>query len=93
MPKLGRILYTLLDQAGFSTVSTEDLDAGKQPLSPWDRLERFAVEEAVTDALTLWDMMETRAWVKPGDFMAEVDKCSGPRGRSGWAISSLSRTR
>ncbi|MCP1175660.1 hypothetical protein [Ralstonia chuxiongensis] len=81
LPKLGRILYTLLDQAGFSTFSTDDLDTGKKRLSPWDRLEQFAVEEEVTEALTLWDMMETRAWIKPGDFMAEVDKLQWPKGK------------
>ena len=81
LPKLGRILYTLLDQAGFSTISTDDLDAGKKLLSPWDRLERFAVEEEVTEALTLWNMMKTRAWIKPGDFMAEVDKLQWPKGK------------
>jgi len=81
LPKLGRILYTLLDQAGFSMISTDDLDAGKKPLSPWDRLERFAVDEEVTEALTLWDMMETRAWIQPADFMAGIDKLQWPKGK------------
>lgn len=81
LPKLGRILYTLLEQAGFSTFTTDDLDGGQARLSHWDRLERFAVEEEVTETLTLWDMMKTRAWIKPSDFMADVDKLPWPGGK------------
>lgn len=81
LPKLGRILYTLLEQAGFSAVSTDDLDTSQASLTHWDRLERFAVEEEVTEALTLWDMMKTRAWTKPVDFMADIDKLQWPKGK------------
>ncbi|MFV8598484.1 hypothetical protein [Ralstonia pseudosolanacearum] len=81
LPKLGRILYTLLEQAGFSSITTDDLGVGKAHVSHWDRLERFAVDEEVTETLTLWDMMETRAWTKPSDFMADVDKLPWPKGK------------
>ena len=81
LPKLGRILYTLLEQAGFSTITTDDVDTGQASLAHWDRLEQFAVDEAVTDALTLWDVMATEPWTKASDFMADVDKLPWPGGK------------
>lgn len=81
LPKLGRILYTLLEQAGFSSITTDDLDARNSALRHWDRLERFAIEEEVTDALNLWNLMDTRPWVKASQLMTEVEKLQWPNGK------------
>ena len=81
LPKLGRILYTLLEQAGFSSITTDDLDARNSALRHWDRLERFAIEEEVTDALNLWNLMNTRPWVKASQLMTEVEKLQWPNGK------------
>ncbi|WP_431068269.1 hypothetical protein [Ralstonia holmesii] len=81
LPKLGRILYSLLEQAGFSAITTDDLDARTAALRHWDRLERFAIEEQVTDTLTLGDLMDTRAWVNVSQMMADVEKRAWPHGK------------
>lgn len=81
LPKLGRILYTLLEHAGFSSITNDGLDARNAALRHWDRLERFAIEEEVTDTLTLWDLMDTRPWVRASQMMTEVDKLTWPKGK------------
>ncbi|MGC5887251.1 hypothetical protein [Ralstonia pseudosolanacearum] len=81
IPRLGRILYTVLDQAGFSSITTAELEATANPRRSWERLETFAGGEAMKGALTLNDLLFTKPWIKPEEMLAKVDKLEWPKGK------------
>ncbi|AZU59723.1 hypothetical protein DOT66_24910 [Ralstonia pseudosolanacearum] len=81
IPRLGRILYTVLDQAGFSSITTAELGATANPQRSWERLETFAGGEAMKGPLTLNDLLFTKPWIKPEEMLAKVDNLEWPKGK------------
>ena len=75
LPRLGRIMYTLLDGAGFSSVYGDELTSGH---SSWDRLNAFAVGEAMNASLTLAHVLHTKPWLDVSVTMTEIDALPWP---------------
>lgn len=74
LPRLGRILHTLLEQAQFARVRGEELVDNTSLQGPWtDRIAAFAATELISDGLVLGDMLATAPWTKPEDLMRRVE--------------------
>lgn len=86
IPRLGRILYTVLEQAGFGTITTAELGATANQKRSWERLEAFAGEESVKGALTLQDLLFTKPWEKADEMLATVDQLEWPKGKKRSAL-------
>jgi len=75
LPRLGRIMYTLLDGAGFSSGCGDELTLDH---SSWDRLNAFAVDEAMKASLTLAQVLRTKPWIDASVTMTEIDALPWP---------------
>jgi hypothetical protein len=83
LPRLGRIMHTLLEDAGFATTDVSLLkNAGK----PWDRLTEYAENEAMSQNLSLGQVLYTKPWVKLDQKMAEIDALPWPAKKSRSAL-------
>lgn len=81
LPKLGRILYTLLNDAGINafTSGTTGRRADGQPW--WVRVDAFAKTEEMNDSLSLGDVLFTRPWTGLASKMKEIDALRWPAGK------------
>lgn len=75
LPRLGRIMHTLLADAGFSTL---DMDAAKSTTQSWVRLEDYAADEAMSADLSLAQVLYFKPWITPAETMARVDALPWP---------------
>ncbi|WP_321899479.1 hypothetical protein [Paraburkholderia heleia] len=75
LPRLGRIMHTLLDDAGFATVH---VDALKDRTRSWERLEAWAAAEALSPELTLGQVLYFKPWISPAEKMAAIDALLWP---------------
>ncbi|RKE23923.1 hypothetical protein B0G76_8623 [Paraburkholderia sp. BL23I1N1] len=75
LPRLGRILHTLLDDAGFATAHVDSL---KETTRSWDRLEAYAADEAMSPELTLGQVLYFKPWTSLNEKMATIDALPWP---------------
>ena len=75
LPRLGRILHTLLDDAGFATAHVDEL---KERSRSWDRLEAYAANEAMSPELTLGQVLYFKPWTSLNEKMAAIDALPWP---------------
>ena len=76
LPRLGRILHTLLNDAAFASV---DLEMLKDQTHSWQRFEDYAAMEALSPDLDLGQFLYFKPWIKPGEKMAEIDALPWPK--------------
>lgn len=87
LPKLGRILYTILDDAGFNRLLTADASGPTSAENrSWDRIKTFAESEEITDSLSLQKILFTEPWVKPAEKLREIDALPWPKGKKRSAL-------
>lgn len=80
LPKLGRILYTILDDAGFNRLLAANASSSTTAENrSWDRIKTFAESEEITDSLSLQKILFTEPWVKPADKLREIDVLPWPK--------------
>ncbi len=80
LPRLGRILHTILNDAGFNAATA----ASGQP--PWDRVSTFADGEELTDTLSLRQVLFTEPWTRLAEKMNEIDGLQWPAGKKRSAL-------
>ncbi|WP_321938342.1 hypothetical protein [Paraburkholderia sp. J8-2] len=75
LPRLGRIMHTLLEDAGFAIVHADLL---KDRTRSWERLENWAGAEALSPELTLGQVLYFKPWISPAEKMAFIDGLPWP---------------
>ncbi|WP_233860055.1 hypothetical protein [Paraburkholderia sp. HD33-4] len=75
LPRLGRIMHTLLEDAGFATVPVDSL---KVKTRSWERLDAWAHDEAMSPELTLGQILYFKPWISPAGKMAAIDSLPWP---------------
>ncbi|MEZ0604289.1 hypothetical protein ACAX43_19315 [Paraburkholderia sp. IW21] len=80
LPRLGRILHTILSDAGFNAATAA---SGKHP---WDRVSTFADGEEITDTLSLRQVLFTEPWTSLAEKMNEIDGLPWPAGKKRSAL-------
>jgi hypothetical protein len=83
LPRLGRIMHTLLDDAGFATVH---VDALKERTRSWDRLEAYAADEEMSPELTLGQVLYFKPWTSLNEKMATIDALPWPEKKARSAL-------
>jgi len=83
LPRLGRILHTLLDDAGFATAHVDSL---KETTRSWDRLEAYAADEAMSPELTLGQVLYFKPWTSLNEKMAAIDASRWPDNKARSAL-------
>lgn len=76
LPRLGRILHTLLNDAAFTSVDFEVL---REKPHSWQRFEDYAAMEALSPELDLGQVLYFKPWIKPKEKMAEIDALPWPK--------------
>jgi hypothetical protein len=81
LPKLGRILYTMLNDAAINAVTSGT--TGRSPDGPpwWERVNAFAETEEMNDSLSLRDVLFTEPWTGLVGKMDEIDALPWPAGK------------
>ncbi|KWK68826.1 hypothetical protein WM15_06435 [Burkholderia ubonensis] len=81
LPKLGRVLYTMLHDAGINSVppGTTGRSSDRQPW--WVRVNAFAETEEMTDSLSLRNVLFTEPWTWLAGKMDEIDALPWPAGK------------
>ncbi|WP_234745283.1 MULTISPECIES: hypothetical protein [Burkholderia] len=80
LPKLGRVLYTMLHHAGINTVASgATWLSGEQ--SWWARVNAFAKAEEMSESLSLSDVLFTEPWTRLPAKMSEIDALPWPAGK------------
>ncbi|KVL93089.1 hypothetical protein [Burkholderia stagnalis] len=82
LPRLGRIMHTLLDDVGFAVLS----DASENTRSSWDRLNDYALDEAMSEMLSLGQILYTKPWLSIADKMDAIDALPWPEGKARSAL-------
>jgi len=75
LPRLGRVLNTILSESGFDVLST-----ARGP-KPWEKIVDFADSEAMSESLCLGQILSTKPWERVADIMAKVDRLPWPAGK------------
>ncbi|RKE23934.1 hypothetical protein B0G76_8634 [Paraburkholderia sp. BL23I1N1] len=83
LPRLGRIMHTLLDDAGFATVH---VDALKETTNSWERLRAYADAEAMSPELTLGQVLYTEPWTSVNEKMGAIDALPWPEKKARSAL-------
>ncbi|MGF6641629.1 hypothetical protein [Paraburkholderia sp. MM6662-R1] len=83
LPRLGRIMHTLLDDAGFATVHVDVL---KEKTNSWERLKPYADAEAMSPELTLGQVLFTEPWTSINEKMAAIDALPWPEKKARSAL-------
>jgi hypothetical protein len=78
LPRLGRILHTLLNDAAFASVDFETL---RDKTRSWQRFEDYAAMEALSPDLDLGQFLYFKPWIKPSEKMAEIDTLPWPKNK------------
>ncbi|KVN02941.1 hypothetical protein [Burkholderia diffusa] len=82
LPRLGRIMHTLLDDAGFAVLAAAAQDTRRS----WDRLIDYALDEAMSETLSLGQFLYTKPWLSTADKMDEIDALPWPEGKARSAL-------
>jgi hypothetical protein len=75
LPRLGRILHTLLDDAGFATLAADRL---RQESRSWERLEAYAADQALSQDLNLSQFLYFKPWIMLAEKMTEIEALPWP---------------
>ncbi|WP_260434060.1 hypothetical protein [Burkholderia stagnalis] len=86
LPKLGRILYTMLNDAGINAVTPGTSGRSPDGQSWWDRVNAFAKTEEMSDSLSLSDVLFTEPWTGLAGKMTEIDALPWPAGKKRSAL-------
>ncbi|KWF84903.1 hypothetical protein WL93_20415 [Burkholderia diffusa] len=70
-------MHTLLDDAGFAVLS----DASANTPSSWDRLNDYALDEAMSDTLSLRQILCAKPWLSIADKMDAIAALPWPEGK------------
>jgi hypothetical protein len=81
LPKLGRILYTLLNDAGINAVKPGTTRRSPDGQPWWVRVNAFAETEEINDSLSLRDILFTEPWTGLPGKMTEIDALPWPAGK------------
>ena len=83
LPRLGRILHTLLENAEFGRLH---VDALKEKSRSWERFEAYAAGEAMSPELTLSQILYFKPWIPLNEKMAEIDALAWPEKKARSAL-------
>ena len=83
LPRLGRILHTLLEDAGFARLHVDALNDRSRS---WERLEAYAADQALSPQLSLSQILYFKPWTPLNEKMTEVDALAWPKRKARSAL-------
>lgn len=81
LPKLGRVLYTMLNDAGINAPTPGTMTSSPNGQRWWVRVNAFAETEEINDSLSLRDVLFTEPWTGLAGKMNEIDALPWPVGK------------
>ncbi|WP_028215595.1 hypothetical protein [Paraburkholderia mimosarum] len=83
LPRLGRILHTLLEDADFARLH---VDALNDKSRSWERLEEYAADQALSPQLSLSQILYFKPWTPLNEKMTAVDALAWPKRKARSAL-------
>ena len=83
LPRLGRILHTLLEDADFARLHVEALN---EKFRSWERLEAYAAGQALSPQLSLSQILYFKPWTPLNRKMTEIDALVWPERKARSAL-------